>query len=308
MALGYGLRIFWWMRDHMSEAREYEERSLAHFDALGPADQSRMLFMVGASAWISGDYAGAESRLRESLALAREIGDPNLASGALILLAPLLHRRGDTETAEAYLAESLQAARALGNDPWGVAYVLLQYAQFAARTGDLERAVTMTEELLDIARSLRNEPFTAQGLVFLGYIKLLQGDVEGSRELVAESARIYRGLRYREGLAYCLSAFAGIAMAEQDPERAAVLLGAAAALRERIGSRPWVFLQPIVDGLEKAAREAAGEEAFGRSWAAGTSMPPDSMAVYALAGRSGAAQEATRAGAAAAPPAPGGSR
>ena len=284
VTLGHGLRIFWWMGDHLTEAREYEERLLVHFDVLGPQDRGRVLFMSGAAAWINGDYAVAEPRLQQAVALGRELGDPYLLSGPLILLAPLVHRGGDTETAEAYLAESLQIARGLG-DPWGVAYVLLQYAQFTARIGDLERSTAMSQELLDNARSLQNEPFTAQGLVFLGYISLLRGDLAGSRELVAESARIYRGLRYREGLAYCLTAFAAIAMAEGDVERAAVELGAAAALRQRIGSRPWLFLQPVVEALERAARETAGDERFERAWAAGQAMPPDSMAVYALAGR-----------------------
>jgi predicted ATPase len=283
VSLGYGLRIFWWLRDHMAEAREYEEEALTHLDELSPEDRAKVLFMAGASAWVAGDYAVAEPRLEESLTLARALGDSFLISGPKVLLAPLVHERGDTATAEAYLAEALQDARGRQDDPWGVAYVLLQYAQLAARSGDLERARVFSQELLEVARTLSNQPFLAHGLVFLGYLSLLGGDVAGSRALLSESARIYRGLRYREGLAYCLTGFAAIALAEGDAERAAVELGAAAALHERIGSPPWAFLRPIVAGLERAARQAAGEESFARAWQRGRSMPPDSMAVYALA-------------------------
>jgi non-specific serine/threonine protein kinase len=83
-------------------------------------------------------------------------------------------------------------------------------------------------------------------------------------------------------IAILMEYFALLAAAQQQPERAARLFGAAESLRERIGVPLHPDDQKEHDQKEAAAREALGEPAFSTTWEAGRAMTWEEAVAYAL--------------------------
>jgi hypothetical protein len=99
------------------------------------------------------------------------------------------------------------------------------------------------------------------------------------------SLRMRRELGAKRGMAEMLDEFARLALAEHGAAgagRAALLFGAAAALRERIGAPLPPVERAEHDRCVAAARQALGEAAYGERMAAGRAAPTDAAAAYAL--------------------------
>jgi hypothetical protein len=81
----------------------------------------------------------------------------------------------------------------------------------------------------------------------------------------------------------CLAAFAQLAFAEGDPERAARLAGAAEGLRRRAGLSTWPILRRGETELAVQVRQALGDDRFGQAFAAGYGLSQQEAAAAARA-------------------------
>jgi non-specific serine/threonine protein kinase len=113
--------------------------------------------------------------------------------------------------------------------------------------GDATRAAQLLEETIALSRRMRFDWGEAASLQTLGDIHLSRGDVAAARALHRDAIALLRAGSYGYSMAYSLDSFAAIHAAESGWRRAAQLLGAADALRQRIHTA----LLPI----EHAARE-----------------------------------------------------
>ncbi len=86
----------------------------------------------------------------------------------------------------------------------------------------------------------------------------------------------------KERIACVLEGLSGVAEREGRAERAARLLGAAAALREELGTPLSPIVQADHDHALNAARAALGEEAFEAAWTEGSEMTFEEAIAYAL--------------------------
>ncbi len=86
----------------------------------------------------------------------------------------------------------------------------------------------------------------------------------------------------------CLGALARLALAEGDPEQAALLVGAAEGLRRRVGLQIWPLLRrQEAAELVAQVRQALGADRFGQLSAAGSRLSQQE-AVAAVRDRCGA--------------------
>src|SRR5207245_4493733 len=104
-----------------------------------------------------------------------------------------------------------------------------------------------------------------------------------------ESQAIYTALQERRGTAVCLEGFGAIALTQKQPERAARLLAAAAALREAGGHIPWPAERSALEHSLAAARAALDDPTFTAAWEVGRAMSREQAVAEALAeqGRAG---------------------
>jgi hypothetical protein len=89
------------------------------------------------------------------------------------------------------------------------------------------------------------------------------------------------------GVTLCLAAFARLALVEGDPQRAALLAGAAEGLRRRAGLRAWPLLRRGEAELIAQVRQTLGPDRFDQVFAAGSRLSQQ-QAVVGVRDRRGA--------------------
>jgi len=82
----------------------------------------------------------------------------------------------------------------------------------------------------------------------------------------------------------CLETMARVLLAQAESERAAHLLGAAAAVRMAIGAPRPPSEHKAYEGMVAAVRAALGNDAFAAMWAAGAALPLEEAIAEVLGG------------------------
>jgi len=105
-----------------------------------------------------------------------------------------------------------------------------------------------------------------------GTLAVGQGRLDQARELLDEALEVSLANRSTRGVTMCLAVFAQLAFAEGDPERAALLAGAAEGLRRRAGLRTWPALRQGETELAAQIRQALGDDQHGQAFTAGFAL------------------------------------
>ena len=192
--------------------------------------------VVGRLAWVraqAGDLAGARRDLEEAERIIRSVGAKEERLYLGWVAAQVARREGDLETARARLDEGI-ANSMEGRHPYGQLHALL--------------------------------------LTVRGHVELDAGDLEAAREWYERSLVVALRTRDRPVMARALELLAAIVLAEGRAERAATLLGNAAALRGMPDEA-----DPDVLRVRAAARAALGDEGFTLATERGTAQPRDEL-------------------------------
>ena len=276
LRLGTALFRFWDMREFLAEGRDRLAKLLKIAGAATRTKvRERALFAAGVLAGEQGDYASADSLMRESLDIARELNDKQGAAVSLNALGVLARDRGNVAEAYSLFEDSLVLWRELG-DQKAVARSLSNLANVAKLRGDYPRARSLYAECLSIFRGVGDLPGVAWSLNYQGDIARDQGDSAAARTLYEQgmaifqelgdrwgiagtladlgslareqvdyptahslyrkSLKIFRDLEHKRGIARLLECFACLAASQLEAGRSLRLAGAAAALRQEIGA------------------------------------------------------------------------
>ncbi len=289
-----GLRLagalwrFWQVRGYLREGRAWLDRLLTTPGSEEPTTgRARALNAVGFLAFLQGDYDTAQPLIEDSLAIRRALNDRPGIVESLTNLGLVLRCRGSSAEARALFEEALEVSQSLGDRAWE-GRVLNKLARLVFYEGDYAAARTLHEESLARGRQVGNTWDIAIALGDIAEVSQALGDDASARGLFAESLALWQELGDERGIAQGLEGFATLAVAASRPERAVCLLGAARAMRERIGEPSSPSRRASLDRLLEVARGAMGEEASGAAWAAGRAMPPEQAIVEALAGHQSA--------------------
>ena len=106
----------------------------------------------------------------------------------------------------------------------------------------------------------------------LGTLDVLRDRLDEARELLDKALDLSLAARSTPFVTLCLAAQARLASGEGDPERAALLEGAADGLRRRVGLRAWPMLRPTETELTAQLRQALGADRFDQAFAAGSRL------------------------------------
>jgi DNA-binding NarL/FixJ family response regulator len=268
---------FWSGRGYSHENRAWLERALAH-DGAAPADRAKALVALGVIQIYQGAYQEAELSLSEGLAECRILGDALHTVVALIGLSGLAIMQRDFGRGAALLEEALTLTQDVADR---------QLAQALAGRISINLAVSpraqghyaLAKEHLEAALRLLREVGYQEGIILalgdLGNIARDQGDSGGALALYREALELGRshpGTRY---VTEVIEATGIVAATADQPERAAILMSAAKAQRDRLGLRYLVQEdQAALDQALSAARIALGEAAFSAAWDAGRNLSP----------------------------------
>jgi len=275
------LAPFWFHRDHITEGRTWLERALALAGDSAPPARARALEEAGYFASMQGDSGRATDLGEQALTLYRAVGDQRGVIDALETLVNAADLRGDTRLAMALLEEELELARELG-DQVLIVRALNTQGYTAYLHGDIERARPLLEEAVPLARKFGG---ARAGTILhsLAEVRRADGDLTGAEGIYRESLSIAWGARLHTGVAECLRGLGAAAAVQDQPRRAARLLGAEESLRERTELILYPGERADLERAISHAREALGGQAFTVAWEAGRALSLEEAVAEALA-------------------------
>ena len=120
------------------------------------------------------------------------------------------------------------------------------------------------------------------GIEGLAGVAFLKRDFASAYAFHIESLRVKLEITDKPGIVYSLEGIAQVAAAQEKPERAAVLWGAAHHLRERMNIPPDPSREEIYTSLIPQTREQIGERVFDELWRKGKSMKLEDAVNFAM--------------------------
>jgi predicted ATPase/transcriptional regulator with XRE-family HTH domain len=314
------LHWFWYLRGHWTEGRRWLDAALA-LPAAGERTGARASALVGAGilAFPQGDYSVARARLHEAIVSGRELENKTSLATGLHGLAWVALLQGDYTAMHTPLAEAVALFREAGDvwglatslctagiaalqvddpaardlfeeslalfrtldDTWGLARTANCLGEMARAKGDDERAAAFYEESLARYRALGQWNTAAIVIHNLGYIAEHRDEPRRAVACFAEGLRLHAEHGDRRGIASCLAGVAGAVGLLEQPERAALLFGAAQALFETTGAAMDPIDRMDYDRYLASVRSQLGEAAFSTAWAVGRALPLDQAIVEA---------------------------
>ena len=322
LRLGAALFRFWEVGEDLTEGRDRLGRLLK---LAGPEGRTkacaRAFFAAGVFASAQRDYASANALTRESLDIARQLGDKLGVAVSLNALAVHARDDGEVETALFLFEECLVLWRELGDrnaearsisnlagaeklngdytrarslygeclsifqeldDRAGVAWSLNYQGDVVRAQGNFEDARALYEEGLAMFRELGDQWGIAGTLADMGNLAREQGNCSSARSLYRESIRIFQDLGHKRGIARLLECFACAAALQHEAERSLRLAGAAAALRQTIGAPLTTAEQVKLEASLDPARMALSPALAETAWLEGKALPVEKAVDEAL--------------------------
>lgn len=285
LRLSAALWMFWWVRGHWSEGRnflnqalsasegtsasvrakalyaaanltfvqsDYEwaealsEKSLELYRELGHHPGiAHSLYLLGTVSWAKGNTAAARSLLEEALALGREMHYKEYVADSLFSLALLTNSQGEFTKARSLFEESLANFREVENKR-GIAHSLSQLAQVLfVSQGDQETVHSLIEECLVLSQEIGFKEGMAASYSLLGQVALGQGNVVTAHSLLEKSVLFYREMGHRYGTAESLAVLGKVEARQGDYAAARSLYEESLTLSGALGEK-WVVAQRLV--------------------------------------------------------------
>lgn len=283
LRLAGALWRFWGLRGYVTEGRTRLSHAIERASERSElADRARALNGVGMLARLQCDYAAAESPLRESLAIWRQLGRPQEIAQGLNNLGLLAQEQNDHQAARKLHQDSLEIRRGL-KDPWGIGVSLNNLGCVAEAEGDLESAWALYCEALDANRIGGSREIEGMILTNLAENAVKLGRYAEAHSLAAAGTRILYELGDRIGLIHCLQTLAYLAIVEELPARAALLYGACERIRETEGVSIAPYEREACLAQLTEARAKLGESGFSTAWNQGAAFSMDETLAFALA-------------------------
>jgi tetratricopeptide (TPR) repeat protein len=262
---------FWFLGDHINEARAWVDELLSAALVPGPPARAELEWAAVVTANEVGDDAAVLAARERLEALLDTIEDPFMHAMCQLALAWTAPITGDFDGALRAATTVLEQFRAQ-DEPFWTAQADVTLAGVETAVGRYDDAVHQLREMRDIADRFGYAWLAAWSRIQLGTVAVLQGRLDQARELLDKALDLSLAIRVSRNVALCLVAFAQLALAEGDPERAALAAGAADGLRRRAGLRAWPILRRGEADVAAQIRRVLGTERFDQVFASGSRL------------------------------------
>ncbi len=217
---------------NVGEGTPLMEQALAIYrslgDKIGQADTTEGLAINNNNVERSIAYT------KESLALARELGDLSGIVSHLCWLSRLVFWMGDFTSPIMWLEEALSLARQLG-DQAGEIYVIATYGDLTYWQGNYPQAIGYFENVIQLSEKVGDHYQSLWAQVKMAYAMLRQGNIQKAHTLFADSIQNTQKANMTIALIYAVEGVASLNVNQNQPARTAQLFAWADALREKIG-------------------------------------------------------------------------
>jgi predicted ATPase len=265
------LWLFWFLRDHMGEARSWVGQLLPTAGSFDLQAQVELVWTAAATGVEVGDDRAALAARERLAALLDGIGDPYLRAVSQLVMAWTSGIIGDFDGARQGVQASLEELRGQ-DEPFWTALAAYTAGLVEMTIGRYDDALRHLTEMRDLAERLDNPWLAAVSRVYLGTLAVAQGRPEEARAPMDEGLELSLAAHSTRSVTLCLAGFTRLTFVEGDPQRAALLAGAADGLRRRAGLRAWPLLRRGEAELIAQVRQTLGADQFDQVFAAGSRL------------------------------------
>jgi predicted ATPase/class 3 adenylate cyclase len=262
---------FWYLRDRQAEVRPWVDQLLPAAASFDSQARAELEWTATVTANVAGDDAAALAARRRLAPLLKETQDPFLHAIGQLAMGWTSPITGDFDGALRETSASLDQLRGQ-DEPFFTAMAAFGAADLEMALGRPDGALQHLREMRELAERFGYAWLIVNSRVQMGTLAVLEGRLDQARELLDEALDVSLTTRVIRNVTLCLAAFAQLALAEGDPERAALLTGAADGLRGRAGLRTWPVLRPGEAQLAARVRQALGDNRFSQAFAAGSRL------------------------------------
>jgi len=289
--MAWALWLYWWLRGHLRRGRRLAEAVLTH--DLPPPVRVRAALTAASMSFAQGDMVSSGRWWQEAARLATDIGDPQGLTYAEAGQGLAALGSGATAAAGEFFSTALECAERAAAPTGGVRDLDTDWVESLTHvwlgtvrlvSGDPAGAIPYVHRGLASARARGDRLVTYVALFGLVQAELAEGRPAAAREHLVEGIRLSEETGDLANLAYFLESLAVVDGGAGDHGRAALLLGAARGLWERVGSVVYGYYLPdpaLRARVEEQARAELGDAVLADTLDAGHSL--DVPAVLALA-------------------------
>jgi predicted ATPase/class 3 adenylate cyclase len=264
----------------VTEGRTWLDAALAIDEGSSSATRVRALLGAASLAQMQGDLERAGAFAETSLSLARSVGDAEDIGHALVMLGIIAQDEKRHDSSESLLREALAVFRGCGNES-EVRDTLGLLGFDAIARNDYEEARSVLEEAIDLSRETEDSWSLLRGVSNLAYVLAQQGRRKDALPLLRESLLLAHELSDLLAVACQLEDVAAVTVQLRDYERAAVIMGGAAAVLERTGHTFEPVQQAQHYETVSILRNELEAKRFAQAWDSGTKMSPGELVTYA---------------------------
>jgi predicted ATPase len=265
------LWLFWSQRDLEREARPWVEQLLPADGTLDPQDMAELAWAAAVLAVDTGDDAAALAGRERLAPLLAGIQDSFLHAASQLAMAWAMPITGDFDAALRETLVSLEEFHGQ-DEPFVTAMTAFTAGSLETGLGRYDNALQHLREARDLAELCGGDWLAAGSRVQLAILHVLSGSLSEARPLLNEALDQSLAARSTPFVILCLAAYAWLAFAEGDPERAARLEGAAQGLRRRVGLPAWPHLRRVEADLVAKVRQRLSPSQFDQAFSAGSGL------------------------------------
>ncbi|QSE81180.1 protein kinase domain-containing protein [Rhodococcus koreensis] len=283
LTIASALFQFWNSRSLFSEGRYWLDRILDRHSGQPTIERVEALYADSVLAEMQGDLSVAARLVAQALQLAEQTQDSTIDSLAAHAEGLCALFSGDLPKACSRLEASVSAFV----DPRDLSLrleALMSLGIAYEWRGDTDLAISRFEEVHEITRSRGESVLQAYSLWALGVAWWRRGEPRRATEQLERGLRLAQVANDQVGATTCLETLAWIAASDEEPRRAAVLMGAAEVLSRAVGSSS-AYLPNLLDyhnDCERRARQALGTKTFEAARHEGNALDLDASVTFAL--------------------------
>jgi tetratricopeptide (TPR) repeat protein len=265
------LWLFWTAQDLEREAWSWVEQLLPAAGTLNPQASAELAWTAIVLAGDIGDDAAALAARQRLAPLLAGISDPFLHAVSQLAMAWTLPIAGDFDGTLREVTVSLEELRGQ-DEPVFTAMAAFTAGSLETALGRYDDALRHLREARDLAERPGEAWLTAGSRAQLGILAVLRGSLDEAQTLLDEALDLSLAARSTPFVTLCLSGYAHLASAQGDPDRAALLEGAADGLRRRVGQPAWPHLRRVEADLVAQVRQRLDPGQFDQAFAAGSRL------------------------------------
>jgi predicted ATPase/DNA-binding SARP family transcriptional activator len=277
---------YWWLHGQLAEGWSSMEHALERASSPGaasfPTELAETLCGASSLALRRGDVENAVALAQRAQHVAMGIA-PSALARAQVALANALASANDIDRPGPLYEAAAHTFRELGMT-WRLANVLLNAADFAFARGDLDLVDRTATESLAMVRALGDDAGIAVNLGNLAFADLARGAVDRADARLREALERSHALGFGEWVAIMLDGLGAVAAARGQDQRGAVLIGAAAQIRDEIGASLDSIERSVHARTVAALEERMGRRALDAGMGQGRALPTTRAVALALEG------------------------